>query len=688
MAKFVDINSLTEKVNPDGNEQIQVSDTQKFVWKNALMNSGGFIGAILSYATQYAMGNTTDRQTIISMLGQLFYNTGSRADSFFRFVCGSVTIHGGTHKQEYFGVVFYDDYYTRTYAVFFGFENGAVPVTFFQRQGNYVTDSPIDDNFVTNIINGTSWTKLGTLDFTALLKQTYGTNTQFLAPVQGSEVLLTTTIERILYALGFRGANTNFRFLTGVNNTSETYWGVAFYNSGQSKTFTVLFGIGGSSIPVGMYQKAGNVTTQKSVDNEFIQDVLSTWTKSWSLNSQGTQGTIYTSDVVAGDSENPIIPATTFALPNVSNSKLDALLNQILFCTGIRGSGLHSRNFRFINATYKIPNTTNVQCHWGVAWYNSYHERTYCMLVNTEKAESQNIQIFQKQGAGLYDYASDDEFVKKVLSLNTWSRVVSFGGSEPTPIESLAAEKVNVAAPTLYGETTASTWDPNSANNLQELLNGLLYRTGLRSTSDGLNLGFRVACADGKIAIIANDSSSSDYSVFLFSGGSTIHTYLIDQTYVTDWVDNYSSDHEIISSIESDGIETGMLDMAGISNFATKAYVKPNDAVLTMFPSGYRTVIPGENLTTNLTSGTLKVQVQSLLTAQIKNGPFRDAVIDVPYGVTVQFADQVGIVYKADGVDGFTATSGRKVYTIHFVPTTSSTTNITFRAFVNVTNYK
>lgn len=688
MAKFVDINSLTEKVNPDGNEQIQVSDTQKFVWKNVLMNSGGFIGAILSYATQYAMGNTTDRQTIISMLGQLFYNTGSRADSFFRFVCGSVTVPGGTPKQEYFGVVFYDAYYTRTYAVFFGFENGAVPVTFFQRSGNYVTDSPVDDNFITNVINGTAWTKLGTLDFTALLKQTYGTNMQFLAPVQGSEVLLTTTIERILYALGFRGANTNFRFLTGVNNTSETYWGVAFYNSGQSKTFTVLFGIGGSSIPVGMYQKAGNVTTQKSVDNEFIQDVLSTWTKSWSLNSQGTQGTIYTSDVVAGDSENPIIPATTFALPNVSNSKLDALLNQILFCTGIRGSGLHSRNFRFINATYHIPNTTNVQCHWGVAWYNSYHERTYCMLVNTEKAESQNIQIFQKQGAVLYDDASDDKLVEKVLSLNTWSRVVSFGGSEPTPIESLAAEKVNVAAPTLYDETTASTWDPNSANNLQELLNGLLYRTGLRSTSNGLNLGFRVACADGKIAIIANDSSSSDYSVFLFSGGSTIHTYLIDQTYVMDWVDNYSSDHGIISSIESDGIETGMLDMAGISNFATKAYVKPNDAVLTMFPSGYRTVIPGENLTTNLTSGTLKVQVQSLLTAQVKNGPFRDAVIDVPYGVTVQFADQVGIVYKADGVDGFTATSGRKVYTIHFVPTTSSTTNITFRAFVNVTNYK
>lgn len=678
MAKFVDINSLTEKVNPDGNEQIQVSNTQKFVWKNALMNSGGFIGAILSYATQYAMGNTTNKQTIISMLGQLFYNTGSRADSFFRFVCGSVTIPGGTPKQEYFGVVFYDAYYTRTYAVFFGFENGAVPVTFFQKFGNHVTDLPLDDKFVTDVINGTSWTKLGTLNFMALIKQTYGTNTQFLAPVQGNEVLLTATIERILYALGFRGANTNFRFLTGVNNTSETYWGVAFYNSGQSKTFTVLFGIGGSSIPVGMYQKAGNVTTKKPVDNEFIQDVLSTWTKSWSLDRQGT---IYTSDVVAGDSENPIIPATTFALPNVSNSKLDALLNQILFCTGIRGDGLNGRNFRFINATYQIPNTTNIQCHWGVAWYNSYHKRTYCMLVNTEKAESQNIQIFQKQGAGLYDDASDDQLVQKVLSLNTWSRVVSFGGT-------LLAQNVVVTTPTLYDENSAPTVYPQDQNNLQQLIQWILYTLGVRSDVNGLKRTMFIVHGNGNIGIITLDTQNTNkYYALIFGDGEYLHSYIIEPGVVSEWVANNSSDVEILSSILENGTSMGSIPF-DMSVFATKSYVKPNDDVLTMFPSGYRTVIPGENLTTNLTSGTLKVQVPSLLTAQVKDGPFRDAVIDVPYGVTVQFADQVGIVYKADDVDVFTATYGRKVYTIHFVPTTSSITNITFRAFVNVTNYK
>lgn len=421
MAKFVDINSLTEKVNPDGNEQIQVSDTQKFVWKNALMNSGESIGAILSYATQYAMGDTTNRKTIMSMLGQLFYNTGSRADSFFRFVCGSVTIPGGKSKQEYFGIVFYDAYYTRTYAVFFGFENNSVPITFFQRQGNYVTDSPIDDNFVTNVINGKSWTKLGTLDF--------------------------------------------------------------------------------------------------------------------------------------------------------------------------------------------------------------------------------------------------------------------FGGT-------LLAQNVVVTTPTLYDENSAPTVIPQDQNNLQQLIQWILYTLGVRSDVNGLGRTMFIVHGNGNIGIITLDTQNTDkYYALIFGDGEYLHSYSIESGVVAEWVANNSSDVEILSSILENGTSMGSIPF-DTSVFATKSYVKPNDVVLTMFLPGYRTVIPGENLTTNLTSGKLKIKVPDQLTVYVNNGPFRDAVIDVPYGVTVQFADQVGIVYKADGVDGFTATSGRKVYTIHFVPTTSSITNITFRAFVNVTNYK
>lgn len=351
------------------------------------------------------------------------------------------------------------------------------------------------------------------------------------------------------------------------------------------------------------------------------------------------------------------------------------------------GTGSSNR-FRFIC----VGNLTDLH-PFGVLWYDSTSNKTIFVEFlgpgTSSYPANYAIKCYAATGDQWNTFISkndSDVYVTIKNSTSVWLTIWELKGSGSS--SDIKAEEVLVEAPTLFDENTSSTWDPTAANNLQELVNGLLYRIGVRITSDGLNLGFRVAQANGKIAIIANDQSSSDYSVFLFSGGSVIHTYLIDQSYVMEWIGNYSSDSDIIASIESDGNETGMLDLACINNFATKAYVKPNDAVLTMFPSGYRTVIPGENLTTNLTSGTLKIKVPDLLTAQVKNGPFRDAVIDVPYGVTVQFADQVGIVYKADGVDGFTATSGRKVYTIHFVPTTSSTTNITFRAFVNVTNYK
>lgn len=373
----------------------------------------------------------------------------------------------------------------------------------------------------------------------------------------------------------------------------------------------------------------------------------------------------------------------SWQLPNfdTNSTPVQNWLNALAFACGLRDESTGWEPFRIING-----NDGDI-AYFVILWYDNINNLTEAFVIGSYA--NAVVTLYEKPGKQHLTSSSDQDnaVIQDILSTGGWTKVVTIGngGSE---IESLTAEKVLVAAPTLFDENTSSTWDPTAANNLQELVNGLLYRIGVRITSDGLNLGFRVAQANGKIAIIANDQSSSDYSVFLFSGGSVIHTYLIDQSYVMEWIGNYSSDSDIIASIESDGSETGMLDLAGINNFATKAYVKPNDAVLTMFPSGYRTVIPGENLTTNLTSGTLKVQVPSLLNAQVKNGPFRDAVIDVPYGVTVQFADQVGIVYKADGVDGFTATSGRKVYTIHFVPTTSSTTNITFRAFVNVTNYK
>ena len=541
MAKFVDINSLKEKTL-DGSESVQVSDTQKSKLVNILTQLGKNLQMAVNGSDSWQLPNfDTNSTPVQNWLNALAFACGLRDESTgwgpFRI------INGNDGDIAYFVILWYDNINNLTEAFVIGSYPEKV-ITLYEKSGkqHLTVDNNQDNAVIQDIISTGGWSKLATIAADSVIKQTYGTNTQFLAPVQGSETLLTTTIERILYVLGFRGTNTNFRFLTGVNNTSETYWGVAFYNSGQSKTFTVLFGIGGSSLPVGMYQKSGNVTAQKSVDSEFIQDVLSTWTKSWELKGGGS---------------------------------------------------------------------------------------------------------------------SDIE-----------------------------AENVTVTTPTLFDDTSAPTVYPQDQNNLQQLIQWILYTFGVRNDANGLGRTMFIVHGNGNMGIIIQDTQNPDtYYALIFGDGQYLHSYTIESTSVAEWIANYYSDVDILNSILENGTLIGSIPF-DMSVFATKTYVKPNDAVLTTFPSGYRTIIPGENLTTNLRSGTLKVQVPSLLTLQVKNGPFRDAVIDVPYGVTVQFADQVEIVYKADGVDGFTAKSGRKVYTIHFVPTTSSTTNITFRAFVNVTNYK
>ena len=541
-----------------------------------------------------------------------------------------------------------------------------------------------------NILDGNeklqvSDTQYGTSIDIARLFTLINLSSDIQIPTSSTGMLETSSTLKVLKYLVSAIASNRIRIFTPISSLStltvNPYIGFAIKNPSADKVAAVV--LIGSSIDYDIESfKNTTWTSFMEIDDKTIMSTLKNRISisiNKFLNTNANDGSSG-----LGTINEPMSNPSPYS----GTDNLRTLLLKAQAFAGMRSGTGSSNRFRFIcvgNSTALHP--------FGVLWYDSTSNKTIFVEFlgpgTSSYPANYAIKCYAATGDQWNTFISkndSDVYITIKNSTSVWLTIWELKGSGSS--SDIKAEEVLVAAPTLFDENTSSTWDPTAANNLQELVNGLLYRIGVRITSDGLNLGFRVAQANGKIAIIANDQSSSDYSVFLFSGGSVIHTYLIDQSYVMEWIGNYSSDSDIIASIESDGSETGMLDLAGINNFATKAYVKPNDAVLTMFPSGYRTVIPGENLTTNLTSGTLKVQVPSLLTAQVKNGPFRDAVIDVPYGVTVQFADQVGIVYKADGVDGFTATSGRKVYTIHFVPTTSSTTNITFRAFVNVTNYK
>lgn len=373
--------------------------------------------------------------------------------------------------------------------------------------------------------------------------------------------------------------------------------------------------------------------------------------------------------------------------PYSGTDNLRTLLLKAQAFAGMRSGTGSSNRFRFIcvgNLTALHP--------FGVLWYDSTSNKTIFVEFlgpgTSSYPANYAIKCYAAKGDQWDTFISkNDSDVYGIIKSSTsvWLTIWELKGGGSSDIE---AENVTVTTPTLFDDTSAPTVYPQDQNNLQQLIQWILYTLGVRNDANGLGRTMFIVYGNGNMGIIIQDTQNVDiYYALVFEDGQVLNSYTIESTSVAEWVANYYSDVDILNSILKNGTLIGSIPF-DMSVFATKTYVEPHDVVLTTFPSGYRTIIPGENLTTNLTSGTLKVQVPNLLTLQVKSGPFRDAVIDVPYDVTVQFADQVGIVYKADGVDGFTAKSGRKVYTIHFVSTTSSTTKITFRAFVNVTNYK
>lgn len=373
----------------------------------------------------------------------------------------------------------------------------------------------------------------------------------------------------------------------------------------------------------------------------------------------------------------------SWQLPNfdTNSTPVQNWLNALAFACGLRDESTGLGPFRIING-----NDGDI-AYFVILWYDNINNLTEAFVIGSYA--NTVVTLYEKSGKQHLTSSSyqDNAVIQDILSTGGWTKVATMGnrGSE---IESLAAEKVLVETPTLFDDTSAPTVYPNDSNNLQQLIQWILYTLGVRNDANGLGRTMFIVHGNGNMGIIIQDTQNVDtYYALVFGDGQALNSYSIKYTTVDEWVSNHYSDVDILNSILENGTSIGSIPF-NMSVYATKSYVKPNDGILTTFPSGARLIIPGENLTTNVTSGKLTVKVPDLLTTQIKNGPFRDAVIDVPYGVTVQFESQPNIVYKAENVDGFTATSGRKVYTIHFVPTKSSTTNITFRAFVNVTNYK
>lgn len=166
MAKFVDINSLTEKTL-DGSESVQVSDTQKSKLVNILTQLGKNLQMAVpdkDRQTFPALGTTGKVQAWLSALA---YACGIReiSDSeqdTFRF------LHGDNGDASVFGVVFWDRVNAVKVAVLFadygiGADSGnTFPFAIYEggQKASAIQADITDGAFITEITESGKWTRM------------------------------------------------------------------------------------------------------------------------------------------------------------------------------------------------------------------------------------------------------------------------------------------------------------------------------------------------------------------------------------------------------------------------------------------------------------------------------------------------------------------------------------------------
>lgn len=217
-------------------------------------------------------------------------------------------------------------------------------------------------------------------------------------------------------------------------------------------------------------------------------------------------------------------------------------------------------------------------------------------------------------------------------------------------------------------------WNPTSMS-VEQALVALAYAAGIRNPNEGtLSAPFR---------IITQTS---------FGSGLTICSYMPADDESLKWELGYGN---IRLSYASGNLLTGTpTDDALLNNSSWETYpiridnfegAGPTDAVMT---SAAITVKAGDNI--NASATTLAVTVGGSLSFNTVNKYLRDAVISVAYNAAVTFSAQNStvVVRKSADIDTVTASSGKKVYTIHWSPLAVQNGIVSrWEAYVNVAVY-
>lgn len=376
-----------------------------------------------------------------------------------------------------------------------------------------------------------------------------------------------------------------------------------------------------------------------------------------------------------GDSlEASVAANSSWTFPNLGTKVLvKSWLSAIAYACGLRDfQNSTSTMFRFLLGDNGDATV------FGVVFYDSVNAVKVAVLfsnygIGFESEDTFPFAIYEGGGtsSGINANINDNAFIQEITVSGKWTLRLKVGSLEVPTAEQIPA---GTSGSPLDAPASYVGWNPTSMS-VEQALVALAYAAGIRNTDgDVFSAPFR---------IITQTSMGS---------GITICSYMPVDDASLKWEFSYEA---IRLSHASGNLLTGTpTDEALLDDSSWEVYpiridffegVGPTDAVMT---SAAITVKAGDNI--NASATTLAVTVGGSPSFNTVNKYLRDAVISVAYNAAVTFSAQNStvVVRKSADIDTVTASSGKKVYAIHWSPLAVQNGIVSrWEAYVNVAVY-
>lgn len=357
-----------------------------------------------------------------------------------------------------------------------------------------------------------------------------------------------------------------------------------------------------------------------------------------------------------------------------TTGKVQAWLTALAYACGIRElSDSEQDTFRFLHGDNGDASV------FGVVFWDRVNAVKVAVLfadygIGADSGNTFPFAIYEggQEASAIQADITDNTFITEITESGKWTRMfkVSSEGGGSTAEQIVAGSSGSpLDAPSAY-----VGWNPTSMS-VEQALSILAYAAGIRSVNEGtLSAPFR---------IITQTTSGS---------GLTIVSYMPADEESLKWEFGYGFIRMFYAS--GNLLANNPTDNVLLMNAAWESYpirisellgVTPFDQLTSV---SSLTVKAGDNI--RASASTLSVLVGGANVFSQNNEYMRDAVIVANYDATVSFTtkDSSVVVRKSADVGTVTATSGKKVYTLHWAPAALQGGKVSnWEVFVNVAVY-